>query len=367
MPSRDFATCSGGEPVDVGGVCEREVALDRLDLARRAVELAGDRDVERPAAPVERRARTRSGARSRRRSSCGRGRSRPRRAPRTFVALGRRLERAQQRERLEVDPDDLQARPATRLQVAIDDLAVGDDEEDALPLGPVLAHLLVEDDVVEHGLVERDREDLLGAEADRVLELLRVRDAVDLEDAHADAVVGDAEPDAPLRKLVQLEEALERVAERIRVADLARDDEAGLERLAEDLDQLGSAVVHDLRGGELRGTDLETDELLRALVLPLVCRARLLVAISPPAEPALLGRRLLVHQRSTGPDRRDPTPLLDGEHLGWLRVSTTSCWSNPVWRTDSGSAQPVAVGGEAVDDVGVDRRAGTSSPTGSSS
>ena len=160
-------------------------------------------------------------------------------------------------------------RPARRhaCEVAVDDLAIGDDEEDALPLGAVLAHLLVEDDVVEHGLVERDREHLLGSEADRVLELQRVGDALDLEDADADAVVGDPEADAALRQLVKLEEALQRVAERLGVANLARDDEARLERLAEDLDELGCAVVDDLRGRELGRADLEADELLRALVL----------------------------------------------------------------------------------------------------
>jgi hypothetical protein len=72
--------------------------------------------------------------------------------------------------------------------------------------------LLVEDDVVEHRLVERNREHLLGTEADGVLELLRIGDALDLEDADADAVVRQTQPNAALRELVQLEEVLEDVA-----------------------------------------------------------------------------------------------------------------------------------------------------------
>ncbi len=162
-------------------------------------------------------------------------------------------------------------------------------------VGAVLALALVEDDVVEHGLVERDRKDLLGAEADRVLELLLVRDSVDLEDAHADPVVRDTEPNAALRKLVELEEALERVAQRVRVADLAGDDEAGLERLAERVDQLGSAVVDDLRGCDLGGTDLETDELLRALLLPLL-RSALLARLRLLRAAAAESARLVVDE-----------------------------------------------------------------------
>ena len=133
MPSRDFATCSGVSPSTSVRVREREVPLDRLHLARRAIELAGDRDVERPAAPVE----------HARKLAVEPGRDGDRRAvvadrdgdepAGRLVSRRRSLERAQQGERLEVDPDDLQAGASARLQVAIDDLAVGDDEEDALP------------------------------------------------------------------------------------------------------------------------------------------------------------------------------------------------------------------------------------------
>ena len=43
-----------------------------------------------------------------------------------IVRLG---DRTQQSERLEVDPDDLQARLLAGVDVAVDELAIGDDEE----------------------------------------------------------------------------------------------------------------------------------------------------------------------------------------------------------------------------------------------
>jgi len=50
--------------------------------------------------------------------------------------------------------------------------------------------------VVEHRLVERHGEDLVRAEADRVLELRQVGDATDLDDADADTGVREPEADA---------------------------------------------------------------------------------------------------------------------------------------------------------------------------
>ena len=81
---------------------------------------------------------------------------------------------AQQRERLEVDPDDLEPRLAAGVDVAVDELAVGDDEEHAPERLAVLGHALGEHLVVEHRLLERDRQHLLRAEANRVRELLRI-------------------------------------------------------------------------------------------------------------------------------------------------------------------------------------------------
>src|SRR5262249_14554067 len=131
----------------------------------------------------------------------------------------------------------------------------------------LVVHALAEDVVVEHRLLDRDRQRLLGAETNRVLELPRVLDAADLEHPDADAVVGDAEPHALARKLVLAEERLQLLGEQLRLADLAADDDAVAERLARDLDELGHAVVHDPRGRELRAADLEADQALRALAV----------------------------------------------------------------------------------------------------
>ena len=92
-----------------------------------------------------------------------------------------------------------------------------------------------EDLIVQHRLVDRDRQRLLCAEPDRVGELLRVVDAGDLEGADADAVVGDSEPHALLGQVVSGEELLQGRRERIRVAELPPDHDSRLERLARNL------------------------------------------------------------------------------------------------------------------------------------
>jgi hypothetical protein len=64
---------------------------------------------------------------------------------------------------------------------------------------------------------------------------------------------------------VLAEEGTENVREQLGLAQLAADDEAGVELGARDLDELGDAVVDDARRGELGGADLEPDEALAAL------------------------------------------------------------------------------------------------------
>ena len=176
----------------------------------------------------------------------------------------RRSDGAQERERLEVDPDDLQAGLAAGVDVAVDELAVGDDEEHAPERLAVLGDALGEHLVVEHRLLERDRQHFLSPETDRVRELLRILDPGHLEGAHADPVVGDAEPDAALRQLVLGEEGLERNRERLGVTKLAVDDDAVVERRARRLDELGRLAVADAGRGDLGAADLEADELLAA-------------------------------------------------------------------------------------------------------
>ena len=121
-----------GEPLGHVRGGERELALERLGLGRRAVELAGDRDVERRAAPVEH-------ARELADAAVGDGEGRAvvadrdddeRRVGGRRVRRQRVAERAQQRERLEVDAGEPHAGLLAGGDVAVDQLAVGDDEQD---------------------------------------------------------------------------------------------------------------------------------------------------------------------------------------------------------------------------------------------
>ena len=175
----------------------------------------------------------------------------------------RRSHCTQQRERFQVDADELDAGLATRGDVAVDELAVGNDEQYALHRLAFLVLRLPEDLVVEHRLLDLDREGLLCAEANRVLELLRVVDADDLERAHADAVVRNAEPDVALRQLVRLEERAQDLCEDIRLAQLAADDDPRLDLLPRELHELGAPVVLHPRRRDLRRADLQSDEPLR--------------------------------------------------------------------------------------------------------
>ena len=72
-------------------------------------------------------------------------------------------QRAQQRERLEVDPGQPHAGLLAGGDVAVDQLAVGDDEQDPAHELAVVVGPLAEDVVVEHGLLDRNRQRLLGA------------------------------------------------------------------------------------------------------------------------------------------------------------------------------------------------------------
>ena len=123
-------------------------------------------------------------------------------------------------------PSEAYAGEPAGLDVGRDEIAVGDDEEDALRRRAAVGRSgpSREDLEVEHCLVDRDRQRLLGAEANGVGELLRIVDAGDLDRADADAVVGEADADVALRQLVLPEELLERLAERLDLAHLAAGD-----------------------------------------------------------------------------------------------------------------------------------------------
>ena len=92
--------------------------------------------------------------------------------------------------------------PACRnaVDVALDRLAVGGDEQDLPVDGAALVDLLADDAVVDDRLVDGDRDGVVGAEEHRVRELALVVDAGDLEAADADVVRREPEPDAAARQ-----------------------------------------------------------------------------------------------------------------------------------------------------------------------
>src|SRR5213076_469485 len=94
---------------------------------------------------------------------------------------GERTDGAKQGERLEIDRDDRDAGRLARLDVAVDRVSVRSGQDDAAMRLPGLVDGLRDDVVVEHRVCLRDRERLVRAEADRVLELAPVLDAFELE------------------------------------------------------------------------------------------------------------------------------------------------------------------------------------------
>ena len=111
------------------------------------------------------------------------------------------------REGGEVHQLGLQAGLARNRQQVLDGVAAGAHDDDAhraaLAVVDALQHA-----VVQHRLLERHRQLLLGLEADRCLELLLVVDRRQLEHAQRDLLAGDAEADA-LGKVVLAEEGLQ--------------------------------------------------------------------------------------------------------------------------------------------------------------
>ena len=109
------------------------------------------------------------------------------------------------------------------------------------------------------GLVHRHRDVVRRGGADGGGERLRVLDdGGEVERAHDDALVGDAEAHA-LGQLVLGEERLERLRERDRVGDLAVAHDAGPELGDCAAGQGEGAVDAHLGGGEVAGVELEAD------------------------------------------------------------------------------------------------------------
>ncbi len=95
----------------------------------------------------------------------------------------------------EVDADRLEAGVAQGLQRGGDHVAAGGDD-DHVDLRRRAVHGCDPADhaVVDHGLLEGHRDLLLGGEADRGVELLRVLDRGQAQGADDDPLVGDAQP-----------------------------------------------------------------------------------------------------------------------------------------------------------------------------
>ena len=118
-------------------------------------------------------------------------------------------------------------------------------------------------------------------EADGVVEAALVLDAVDVEGADADAVAREADAHVALGQLLVVEERPDRAGERALVAHLTVDDDAGGKRAAGKTEQLVAAVClgHD-RSSELRGADLQSDDLAPLAALALGRLLRLALARS---------------------------------------------------------------------------------------
>ena len=84
----------------------------------------------------------------------------------------------------------------------------------------------------------------------------------DLERPDADAIARDAEPHALLRKLVRLEERLQRLGERFGLAQLAADDDPGLEACCATWTSSAEPLFTTRAAASCRRADLEADELL---------------------------------------------------------------------------------------------------------
>src|SRR5262249_46468117 len=179
---------------------------------------------------------------------------------------------AKQSERLEVDADQLDPREPAGLDVVVDRLLVRGREYDTACNAAVVVRGLADDVEVEDGLVDRNRQCLVGTEANGVPELALIVDSLDVESTDADTVRPDPEPDVAAGQLVIREEPVQRVAEGLDVADLSRDDDPGGEWCTGKLHEPRSVVVDHPRRRDLRGADLQSDQFLLLRLLRLLLR-----------------------------------------------------------------------------------------------
>jgi hypothetical protein len=167
-------------------------------------------------------------------------------------------ERTDQSEGGEVDPDRSQPRPPRGLHEAGDRVAPGRHHGDLHLGAAVLCRPAADHLEVEHRLIERHRQLVLGLEADSCVELGPILDQGQAQGAHRQSLVGDADPHL-LCKLVAREQGGEAGAELLGVDDLAVVDGARAEREHGGVGRLRRAVLPDLGCGDAVGLDVEAD------------------------------------------------------------------------------------------------------------
>ena len=161
----------------------------------------------------------------------------------------------------EVDHDRRQPCVLHCVEARTDHLAAGGDEQHAQHPDAGVVGELFERMEVHDGLVDRDRNEVLHLEGERVAQLLRLHpQQIDL--THDDLLVRDAENDSLGRELRLVPEHLQRCGDGVPIEDLAIDDGTdGQGDLTEALEGITAAANRKLGGAYRRRPDIETDGL----------------------------------------------------------------------------------------------------------
>ena len=173
-----------------------------------------------------------------------------------------RSQRPDHAERREVDSLGSQSGLTSRQQHALDHVTASGDQQHLHPR-PGLRFRDTERVVVQHDALDRHRDLVLRLEVHGAFKFLRIRDRGQLDLAHHDALVGDADPH-PAVETAAFEQVRQRLAEGRHVADLAVTHQARRDRPAGCPLDDDVAVEPALHGNQLPGLDLEPDQVLRA-------------------------------------------------------------------------------------------------------
>jgi hypothetical protein len=174
-------------------------------------------------------------------------------------ATVRRSDGTHHREGDQIEPHRLELRAGHSLDHLIDHAALRGDEKHPQHATVFLLEL-PDRVVVEHGVLDRHRDELLHLEPERGAKFLlgevRQRDLTD-----DDPLVADTEPYLPTLEPALMPQLLQRLADRGRIADLAALDGARRQgNLARTHD--GQRCPHQLHRADGRGPDVETDAAL---------------------------------------------------------------------------------------------------------